>query len=428
MNEDLAQQSVMNLAGLGILTAIPAVAFALWCDYFERFFQARLDAREEVDRGDELYRIRTAGFFINLFQILIFFASTPVRREHPLVAYPLFLGAILIQMLLQRGLEGKVAGGKTEEGDSFYWQGLRTFFWSLVAGLTYVASIMTSVFVFSIIAVVTNAPMPVRVGLLLCGMGVGVVAGLCLSFALGSLFVRKITQAKLTPDGELRARLQELFAKSKVILPELWLVDLPQFQFGSAMMAGFPKGKGLFKPGFFISASLVEKLSEDELRSVVLHEISHWRLEHLKKRFTFSAGLILCSSLLTGIAVLCSRFAGVSAEGQTLVGLSSLVISFIFAFRLLARQVKYQEFSADIHSIERLGSTLADLSSALRKLDRMNGAIPYERNDPGSMIVSLGHPGTEYRIRVLEKYFERRAQMSASKGSDAAQKPDQEAA
>src|SRR4051812_47276201 len=91
MNEELAQQSVMNLAGLVILTAIPIAAFALWCDYFERFFQAKLDEREEVNRADELYRIRTAGFFINLVEILIFFGSTPIRREHPAIAYPLFL-------------------------------------------------------------------------------------------------------------------------------------------------------------------------------------------------------------------------------------------------------------------------------------------------------------------------------------------------
>ncbi|MFL5815507.1 MAG: M48 family metallopeptidase [Bdellovibrionia bacterium] len=431
MNEELAQQGVMNLAGLMILTAIPIAAFALWCDYFERFFQAKLDEREEVNRADELYRIRTAGFFINLVEILIFFGSTPIRREHPAIAYPLFLTAFLLQLALQRNLEGKVAGADLEKnGGSFYWQAIRTFFWSLLAGLTYVASILTSVFAFSLIGVLSQAPMGVKLGLVLIGMGVGVVGGLCISFALGALFVRKILNAQAAPEGELRQSLTELFTSAKAPMPEFWLIDTHETQSGgapsgaqgsaqgsaqaSAMMAGFPNGRGLFKPGFFISSGLVNKLTEGEFKSVVLHEISHWKLQHLKKRFTFSAGLILCAALMTGFSVLCSRFMGVSQQGQTMVGFSSLLISFVFAFRLLAKLVRYQEFAADIHAIEHLGATLSDLSSALRKLDRMSSPNLPQKRDPGSMLISLGHPVTEFRIRVLEKYFERTAELKAA--------------
>jgi Zn-dependent protease with chaperone function len=433
MNEELAQQGVMNLAGLVILTAIPIVAFALWCDYFERFFQATLEEGEEVNRADELYRIRTAGFFINLFEILIFFGTTPVRREYPAVAYPLFLTAFLVQLALQRNLEGKVAGAELEKnGGSFYWQAIRTFLWSLLAGLTYVASILSSVFVFSLVAVLTNAPMAVKLGLVLVGMGVGVVGGLCLSFALGSLFVRKIMNAKIAPEGELRQSLTELFTSTNAPMPEFWLIDTPEAQLGStpgtapgtAMMAGFPKGRGLFRPGLFLSSSLSKKLTDGEFKSVVLHEISHWKLQHLKKRFTFSAGLILCAALMTGLSVLCSRLMGVSQQGQTLVGFISLLTSFVFAFRLLARLVKYQEFAADIHSIEKLGATLADLSSALRKLDGMSPSLSQKR-DPGSMLISLGHPLTEYRIRVLEKYFEHTAKLKAAEQNE---KPEDQAA
>jgi Zn-dependent protease with chaperone function len=434
MNEELAQQGVMNLTGLVILTTIPIVAFALWCDYFERYFQAKLDEREEENRSDELYRIRTAGFFINIFEILIFFGSTPIRREHPAITYPLFLTAFLVQLALQRNLEGKVAGADLEKnGGSLYWQAIRTFFWSLLAGLSYVASILGSVFVFSAIGVVTHAPMGVKLGLVLVGMGVGVVGGLCLSFALGALFVRKILNAQAAPEGELRQSLTELFTSAKVPVPEFWLIDTLEAQTGkasgsvqggaheSAMMAGFPRGRGIFKPGLFISGGLANKLTEGEFNSVVLHEISHWKLQHLKKRFTFSAGLILCAALMTGFSVLCSRFMGVSQQGQTMVGFTSLLISFVFAFRLLARLVKYQEFAADIHSIEKLGATLSDLSSALRKLDRISTPNLPQKRDPGSMLISLGHPATEFRIRVLENYFKRTAEIeAASEQSDKA--------
>jgi Zn-dependent protease with chaperone function len=313
--------------------------------------------------------------------------------------------------MIQRNLEGKIHEKGKKPETSYYWQALRTFFWSLIAGFSYVSSVMASVFVFTAIGVLAGAPMPVRMGLMLFGMAVGVVAGLCLSFSLGALFVRKIICAQDMPEGELRHLVLDCFKSAGIEAPALWLVDGPQFHFGSAMMAGFPKGRGIFRPGFFISSNLSSALSAEELRAVVLHEISHWRMQHLKKRFVYSSGLILCASLMTGMTVLCCRLAGISEQGQSVVGFGSLLISFLFAFRLLAQQVKYQEFAADIHSIERLGSSLADLSSALRKLDRIQDPLA-ARRDPGSMLMSLGHPATEYRIRILERYFEKKAAMA----------------
>jgi Zn-dependent protease with chaperone function len=281
-----------------------------------------------------------------------------------------------------------------------------------------------------------NAPIAVKTTLLLLGMAVGVVGGLCLSFAMGALFARKIMNAKPAPEGELRDALTQLFLKSKCDVPEFWVIDSQETHLGNVMMAGFPKGRGFFKPGFFVSSRIFGALTEGEFRSVVLHEISHWRLKHLKRRFIFSAGLILCASLITGLSVLSSRLAGVSEQGQTLVGFTSLLTSFLFAFRLLARLVKFQEIAADIHSIEKLGSALSDLSSALRKLDKAETGQslrpdpsllrPPRTLDPESMLVSLGHPGTEHRIRVLERYFERQAQLK--KEAAKAEQSDSQAA
>jgi hypothetical protein len=42
------------------------------------------------------------------------------------------------------------------------------------------------------------------------------------------------------------------------------------------------------------------------------------------------------------------------------------------------------------------------------------------------MLVSLGHPGTEHRIRVLERYFERQAQLK--KEAAKAEQSDSQAA
>lgn len=421
---EIAQQSVNNLAGLFVLTAIPTVSFALWGDYFERYFDSKVSEEPDLDRTAELRRVRAAGVWVTICQMTVFFTSTPIRREDPLFAYPLFLAAVLIQLGVQRGLEtkirdsikilgkelGKAFGNskKLEQAlapdQSLFWQAIRTFFWSLAAGMLYMAAISVSVFFFALLGVGTHAPELARLGLVLIGMGVGVIGGLGLNFALAAFFVRKMMSAQALPEGALQKEIQGIFNQSLTPQPDIWVINTPGFSFGSAMIAGFPKGKKPFRPGLFLTEELINNLTPLETEAVVLHEISHVKLQHLKKRFLFSCGLILCGSLFTGMAIMLSRGMGYPPQVQSTLGCIALIASFGSALMLLARQVKFQEITADVHSVEKLGAKIEHLASALRKLDKLAGNIGAP-NDMGSRALSLGHPSTEFRIRLLEKYF-----------------------
>ena len=57
-------------------------------------------------------------------------------------------------------------------------------------------------------------------------------------------------------------------------------------------------------------------------------------------------------------------------------------------------------------AVEKLGASLEDLCSALRKLDRMN------ERDPRSGGRGT-HPSTDQRVALLEAYFARKARVSA---------------
>lgn len=409
---ELAQQSVNNLAGLFVLTAIPVVSFALWGDYFERYFEARVKEEPDFERLSELRRVRAAGLWVTICQMTVFFTSTPIRREFPVFAYPLFLAAVLIQLGVQRGLETKIHNAMpakngvtpTHPEASLFWQAIRTFFWSLAAGMLYMASISVSVFVFALLGLAFHAPELIKLGLVLTGMGVGVVGGLGLNFGLSAFFVRKMMAARSMAEGDLHTELKAVFNRTNAALPDVWVINTPGFSFGSAMIAGFPTGKKAFRPGLFLSDELIKNLTPAETQAVVLHEISHVKLRHLYKRFIFSCGLILCGSLITGVAIMFARGVGYPTEVQSTLGCLALITSFGGALMLLARQVKFQEITADIHSIEKLGARLEDLASALRKLDKLAGAIGVPK-DVGSRVLSLGHPVTEFRIRLLEKYF-----------------------
>src|SRR6185312_5039438 len=91
--------------------------------------------------------------------------------------------------------------------------------------------------------------------------------------------------------------------------------------------------------------------------------------------------------------------------GSGLIGPVTGMFSFFVTFRMIAEQGRIQEFEADVHCIEKLGASLESLSSALRKLDRANTQLG-TRRDPRAFLAGNGHPATELRIKILQRYFE----------------------
>lgn len=412
---------VMNLPGLFILTAIPVVLFALFCSYQEQDLLKIRKSGQRVNRAVELGRVRGVNLFVILFQFVIFFGTSPTRKTHPLPSFLIFGGAILAHLWIQNSIERKI---REKAQANFFLQAFRSFFWSTAAGAVYVTALIGSVAVFTGITRWLKTPPLFSLGLLIVGVAVGVVCGLLLTFGLGAFFVRKIFCSRLLGEGDLYERIREDFERSGLKAPPLWIIEVEQFHLGSAMIAGFQGGRGLFSPGIFLSQAAVEQLQDAELRAVVLHEISHLSLAHPRKRFIFSSGLVLCSSLVTGMVVLLSGWLAPAAHAEGFMGCFSIMTCFVLAFKLLGDQTRYHELEADIHAIEKLGGTVESLSEALRKLDRINDELPF-RHEPGSFLLGMSHPATERRIRLLQMYFDRKSWPKAPPATG--EKPDRAA-
>jgi Zn-dependent protease with chaperone function len=325
---------------------------------------------------------------------------------------------ILSLMLLQSRYERKVRG-HTEKGAgrAQLVSAVRACAWSLLGGVIYLAVFGFSMVVCTAPAAIFKLPQAAGIGLLLFGMAAGVLAGLCASFGLAPYFVRKIFNAEaVTEEAQIKA-FDEMFDQSEVSRPGYWIVGLKQYHAANAMVAGFRSGKGLFKPGLFISKSAIDTLSIPELRAIVLHEVSHIKLGHLKKRFVFSSGLVICASLFTGAVVEVFQLLMPHSGFLGMIGCIALVGSFFVSTRYLAEQTRYQEIQADVHSIEKLGSNLEDLASALRKLDLANGILPF-RKEPSALMIAPSHPVTELRVKILQKYFESRDHREQAARSD----------
>jgi Zn-dependent protease with chaperone function len=233
----------------------------------------------------------------------------------------------------------------------------------------------------------------------------GMLGGVGLNFALGAFYLRKMLPAREIAEGALRTQLEQSFAKAGLSVPSLWILETGRKREATAMMAGFPSGRGLFKPGLFLSRGLLDSLNEEEVRAVVLHEVSHVKLSHLFKRLVYSAVLVVATTAAATFCVfLASVFLPAESDARSFIGLASAAGAFILTFKLLSRQSREHEFEADRYSVAMLGAQADYLASALRKLDKVNGKT-IRPLDPLSMSGDSGHPPTERRIAALRELF-----------------------
>lgn len=406
LNSTDAMDPVTAVKGLAVLTAIPVVIYALWTDYFGRFVQERLQEDPKLDLAPEVARIRVAGFFAFLSQFMLFTSSSEVRQVYPVACNLLFVAALGFQMWIQSSTERKLAPPSSAKGRDPFLLAMRAFLWSTLGGIFYIGLLIASLKAATWVSVRLQLSPDAGAALLAVGAVVGVFGGLALGFALGPFQMRRMFPCTNLSDPELAREIGECFTRSGLKSPSLWVIGTDELRFANAMIAGFKSGRGPFRPALFVSQPLLDGLDRAELRAVILHEISHLRLQHLRRRMVLSSGMILAASIATGFALLAVHLLMPAGPLNWLIGLGALAGAFAVTLRLLAKQNRFQEIEADIHSI-RLGAGMENLISALRKLDRINN--PDSATLPASrrLLAGTGHPMTEERIKIIRAYFQR---------------------
>ena len=402
---------------LAVLSAIPVAIFALWADYFSRALEKIAQENPFYDRATELAKVRVAGVCAIFFQFGIFAGTGPLRNEAPVLANLVFVAGILLVSIIQGSLEHKLRKPQprlrpVDTNELTPQQGpvqeaqlaLRAFFWATTAGALYLAGFALPVVVGTLIAKLVHASPQAITGVVILSGVLGMIGGVGLNFALGAFYLRRMLPVRELDNEKLKSQLEACFTNAGLVSPTLWVVETGRRREGTAMLAGFPGGRGVFKPGLFLSRGLLDVLTDEEVRAVVLHEVSHLKLQHLKKRLLYSVGLVVAT---TSAATFCVFLANVYMHENTprdFIGFTAAGVAFFLTFRMLGTQSRAHETEADFHSIEKLQAGQEELISALRKLDIMNGRAPAPIN-PLSAIAGKGHPSTEVRVAAISARF-----------------------
>jgi Zn-dependent protease with chaperone function len=394
-----------SVKALAILSAIPVASYAVWADYFTRGLAERERIKDPIDAPTEQLKARLAALCALFFQFGVYVGTQELRADAPFMAQVLFAAAILAQVALQGRVAlaaepkpkprlsaapppAPIAAPATDSGQV----ALRAFVWATLGGVLYLMIMVSSVLLFALPGKFLGLPNWANTLCVLAGGAFGVGAGLLANFALGAYHLKKILPVTPIADEPLRSTLEECFARHGLRAPEFWRVDGRE---AMAMIAGFNGGRGILAQGLFVSRGALEALNDGELRAVVLHEVSHLRLRHLKKRLLWSAALIVGLTVAATFSVLLSLLYMPEGPGRTLVSYAAAAAAMTLSFRYLAAQSRRHELEADRHAVRELGADPDAMASALQKFDRLNHA-------EGAPRPLRSHPSTEERLLALE--------------------------
>lgn len=132
---------------------------------------------------------------------------------------------------------------------------------------------------------------------------------------------------------------------------------------------------------FYVTAGLLRRATDDQLRGVLAHELAHQDLGHVARAQVVGAGLSILSAGLQQLFPATGPLAPIAGE-------------------LVARNYsRSEEYAADRHAVEilqRTGHSKEDLIDALNWLRRSSGSS-------GGGFLST-HPGLDDRIAAIQKF------------------------
>jgi len=208
---------------------------------------------------------------------------------------------------------------------------------------------------------------------------------------------------KLTPleEGGLKTKIEELLRSSGYKIKGIYMVDASRRSTGlDAFATGFGKTKtiGLYD-------TLLDKMTDDEIVSILAHEVGHVKKHHVLKATSLSI-IITAFGFLAAYLIITMPSVSMAFgfnEANIIFGLIIMMIliapvSILLKFPLNAISRKY-EFEADAFEKEMMGKEIP--VSALKKIYRedLGNLTPH----PFVVRVNHSHPTASQRIAALEK-------------------------
>ncbi len=226
------------------------------------------------------------------------------------------------------------------------------------------------------------------------------VAGGLALLALGSpLVLRFAFGSTRVTDPAILETVHRCFRRAGLEPPDVQLIESDRLGWHNAMVAGTRLGRGPFRPAIFFTASLARRFEPAEFEAVLMHEVGHLALHHVRKRM-----LTAVASVLAAIPVVALVIVGGSSllpsSASPVVATTAVLALFFTEFSIIRACVRRQEIEADAFAVS-MGVEREKLESALRKLTRFNDGISSKKGALSYLNPAAGHPTTDERAELL---------------------------
>ncbi len=227
-------------------------------------------------------------------------------------------------------------------------------------------------------------------------IGVVLLPALVFVYLFAPLFVQFLWKSEPLPAGPLKQKLERLTKQSGVKYREIVVWKTGSLSIANAAVAG----TALWNRRIFLTDVLLYYFTEDEIETVVAHELGHIRYRHIPTYVLFSVIYMLSAGLFYRFVEepLTPLLADVPML-LTLCWLVFFILYFVFIFRYLSRRFEHQ---ADLYAVELTGKSAA-FKEALLKLAVLN-ALPASIRRFFELFNT--HPSIFRRINFIDKVIE----------------------
>lgn len=351
---------------------------------FHRFGYLRI-VLEVLCLGTYLCNLYLFDLPLFIDQLFAFFPMTELRKGFAII--PLLIGLIGVRLVFyQTNRETSVHYGELL---SFH---LKFLILPLVPLIIYLATL----------DILIRLPEQAQLFLvthpyLLIGLLVPVLAG---AYIFAPLLMRFMWKTAPLPDGVLRERLEQLTKRSKMKYR-----DIAVWQTGSLLIANAAVAGTLgWNRRIFLTDALLNYFSDDQIETIVAHELGHIRYKHIPTYILFSCLYLLSYPMFfkyVELPIMQFLPAHLFEAYPILSSIGSMVfffLYFIFGFRYVSRRFEHQ---ADLYAVSLTNKPEAFIS-ALERLALFNSIPRYVRR-----IIELfnTHPSIHRRIEFVNRFM-----------------------
>lgn len=230
-----------------------------------------------------------------------------------------------------------------------------------------------------------------------------VVFSLVFSLILMSLFspliLRYLFEGKELRDNIWKEKIDNIFKKANIKPPKIYLISL------AGTYNALISGTFNFTQTLFITKNILEDMRDDEVESIIKHEIGHIQLHHINRRLS----MIFVSTILSLALFFIFSYFGIillPAQLTPIIIMLSALFILSFQMRIFAFQIFHQEIEADTNAVANLGNDINAYCRTLYKLAYLTGIDASAVHPNAKTNPSVAHPSIETRVATLKENIE----------------------